>query len=355
MLRYALLWLLVLGTLWTAEPYLRGWLFSAREPRAIEARGPLADFERNATEVFTARASAVALIVTKVPGRGPLGQAGAGTGSGFVWDAAGHIVTNNHVVEGAREIRVRIGRDLPVAARVVGTAPDYDLAVLRPLRPIGAVEPIPLGSSEELAVGQTVYAIGNPFGLSQSMSSGIVSALDRLLPAASGREIRGVIQTDAAINPGNSGGPLLDTAGRLIGVNTAIYSQTGSFAGVGFAVPVDVVNEVVPQLINQGRAPRPGIGIAALDPAVAASLGAPGIVVAQVLPNSAAAQAGLIGLDPRTGELGDIITAVNGEPVHTLAELAEALRKAGIGSAVGLTVVRGGAERVVEGPGVDIG
>jgi 2-alkenal reductase len=331
--------LLLLVVFWTAEPYVRTWLLGREEPRPVLARGELADFERNSTEVFAARAPAVALVLTA---RGPRA---VGTGSGFVWDAAGHVVTNNHVVEGAREVLVRLDGERPIAARVIGTAPDYDLAVLRPQAPLGAIPPIPLGRSAELAVGQTVYAIGNPFGLSRSMSSGIVSALDRHLPVASGREIRGVIQTDAAINPGNSGGPLLDTAGRLIGVNTAIYSETGSFAGVGFAVPVDVVNEVVPQLIRHGRAPRPGIGIAALDEAEAAGLDVPGIVVARVVPGSAADRAGLRGIDPAAGLIGDVITHVNGRPVRTVAELALALTEAGIGNEVELTVLRAGAER----------
>jgi len=237
---------------------------------------------------------------------------------------------------------------------VIGTAPDYDLAVLRPRISLGAIEPIPLGTSADLTVGQTVYAIGNPFGLSRSMSSGIVSALDRRLPTASGREIRGVIQTDAAINPGNSGGPLLDTAGRLIGVNTAIYSETGSFAGVGFAVPVDVVNEIVPQLIREGHAPRPGIGIATLDERMAARLQVPGIVIAEVLPGGAADRAGLVGIDPRTQRLGDVITHVEGREVHTIAELAEHLTRAGIGSEVELTVIRDGQERRVRVEVIDI-
>ncbi|HWL66813.1 MAG TPA: trypsin-like peptidase domain-containing protein [Geminicoccus sp.] len=347
LLRIAILWLLALATLWTAEPYLRAVLFSADEPRAITARGALAEFEQNAIEVFASRSGAVPLIATR-------GLDGGGTGSGLIWDEAGHIVTNNHVVAGSRDVVVQFGAGSPVPATVIGTAPDYDLAVLRPRISLGAIEPIPLGTSADLTVGQTVYAIGNPFGLSRSMSSGIVSALDRRLPTASGREIRGVIQTDAAINPGNSGGPLLDTAGRLIGVNTAIYSETGSFAGVGFAVPVDVVNEIVPQLIREGHAPRPGIGIATLDERMAARLQVPGIVIAEVLPGGAADRAGLVGIDPRTQRLGDVITHVEGREVHTIAELAEHLTRAGIGSEVELTVIRDGQERRVRVEVIDI-
>jgi 2-alkenal reductase len=227
--------------------------------------------------------------------------------------------------------------------------------VLRPREPLGAVAPLPIGSSADLEVGQTVYAIGNPFGLSRSMSEGIISALDRRLPAASGREIRGVIQTDAAINPGNSGGPLLDSAGRLIGVNTAILSPSGTSAGVGFAVPVDVVNEIVPQLIRQGYAPRAGIGIAALDEATAAGLGAPGVVVAEVVPGSAADRAGLRGIDQAAGTLGDVITHVGGRPVRSVVELSHTLAAAGIGSEVVLTVLRDGREISVPVEVVDIG
>ena len=356
--RAVLVWTLALGTFWVAEPYLRGWLYAAREPRAVEARGALAETERNAVEVFEARAPSVALIVTAAAVRDAFGRAGttAGMGSGFVWDAAGHVVTNNHVVAGAQVIRVRLEADRAIRAKVVGTAPDYDLAVLRPLAPLPpAARPVPLGSSADLAVGQTVYAIGNPFGLGRSMSSGIISALDRHLPTASGREIRGVIQTDAAINPGNSGGPLLDSAGRLIGVDTAIVSGSGSSAGVGFAVPVDVVNEVVPELIKRGRAPRPGIGVAALDERAAAALDAPGVVVAEVVPGSAADRAGLRGLDLRARRLGDVITHVDGRRARTVAELAEALRAAGIGNQALLTILRDGGEVQVSVEVTDIG
>jgi 2-alkenal reductase len=356
--RVLFLWALVLATLWVAQPYVRSWLFARTEPRIVSPRGELAEDEHNAVEAFSAQSPAVALIVTESTDRDPFGRGvvATGAGSGFVWDAAGHIVTNNHVVDGARVIGVRLGTGTTVRAELVGTAPDYDVAVLRPLRPLERVAPISLGSSHDLAVGQAVYAIGNPFGLSRSMSVGIISALDRYLPTVSGREIRGVIQTDAAINPGNSGGPLLDTAGRLIGINTAIFSETGSFAGVGFAVPIDVVNEVVPQLIGHGRAPRAGIGIAALDQTVAAGFDLPaGVVEAEVVPGSAADQAGLRGMDRSSGRLGDVITHVNGERVRTVGEFAEALTAAGIGHQVELTVDRQGASRSVMVQVTDIG
>ena len=245
-------------------------------------------------------------------------------------------------------IAVRLDSGETVPATLVGAAPDYDLAVLKLSSAPAGLRPIPVGDSANLKVGQAVFAIGNPFGLSRSLSTGVVSALDRHLPTASGREIQGVIQTDAAINPGNSGGPLLDSAGRLIGVNTAIVSGSGSSAGVGFAIPVDVVNRVVPRLIKDGKFPRPGIGIATVDEETSARLGLRGIVIAHVLPGSSAERAGLKGLDRRSGRLGDIITEVNGRPVKTVAQLATALGDAGIGNEIALSVVRDKRERTVK-------
>ena len=199
-----------------------------------------------------------------------------------------------------------------------------------------------------------MFAIGNPFGLSRSLSTGVISAIDRHLPVAAGREIRGVIQTDAAINPGNSGGPLLDSAGRLIGVNTAILSLTGNWAGVGFAVPVGTVNRIVPQLVRDGRVPRPGIGVALFSEEAAARSGYEGLVVADVLPDSAAEQAGIRGFDRQAGRLGDIITEANGRPVYSISDLAEVLEEIGIGKNVELTIVREGRKRTVSVPIMDI-
>jgi S1-C subfamily serine protease len=203
-------------------------------------------------------------------------------------------------------------------------------------------------------VGQWAFAIGNPFGLDQSLTTGVISALKRRLPTSAGREIGNVIQTDAAINPGNSGGPLLDSAGRLIGVNTAIFSPSGANAGVGFAIPVDVVNRVVPQLIRNGRVPTPGIGIVAASEEMAARLGAEGVVVVRTMPSSPAEQAGLRGVDPRTGVLGDVIVAVDGKPVHNLANLTDQLEQAGVGKTVELSIKRGGATTSVKMQVADI-
>ena len=200
-----------------------------------------------------------------------------------------------------------------------------------------------------------MFAIGNPFGLDQSLTTGVISALKRRLPTAGGREISNVIQTDAAINPGNSGGPLLDSAGRLIGVNTAIFSPSGSNAGIGFAVPVDTVNRVVPDLIRNGRVPTPGLGIVSASESVATRLGVEGVIVVRTVPNSPADRAGLRGIDRSTGALGDVIVAVNDNAVQRLADLTEALEQIGVGQTVELTVKRGSGAVTVSVVVADIG
>lgn len=263
------------------------------------------------------------------------------TGSGFVWDKAGHIVTNEHVVRGADLVRVRLADGELRQGRVVGRAASFDLAVVK-IEGRDLPGALPLGASEPLAVGQFVMAIGNPFGLDQTLTTGVVSALKRRLPTDRGREIADVIQTDAAINPGNSGGPLIDGAGHLIGVATAIYSPSGASAGIGFAVPVDTVKRIVPILIQDGRIPTPAIGVGIAAEGAAIRLGIDGLVVASVVPGSPAQRAGLRGLDRINGVLGDIITSVDGKPVRRLAELIDALEVAGIGRTVAIGIVREG-------------
>jgi 2-alkenal reductase len=346
--RIIVVWALALASLWIGRDILRGPLLIREEPYAVTARGDLAEFEALTTQIFEAAAPSVAYIFTESAVVGPLGRGQArSAGSGFVWDAAGHVVTNFHVVSNAQSVRVRLDLGEPVPAVVVGSAPEYDLAVLRLSHTRATLRPLPIGSSDDLKIGQAVFAIGNPFGLSRSLSTGVVSAIDRHLPIAAGREIRGVIQTDAAINPSNSGGPLLDSAGRLIGVNTAILSQTGSWAGVGFAVPVGTVNRIVPHLVRDGRVPRPGLGVAFLSEDVAARSGYEGLVVADVLPGSAAERAGIRGFDRRARRLGDIITEANGRPVYSISDLAEVLEEIGIGKNVELTIVREGRTRTL--------
>ncbi|MFQ5954047.1 MAG: S1C family serine protease [Kiloniellales bacterium] len=351
-IRYAVIWALVIATIWVGDRLIRDLWLTGDEPRPVTPRGELAEFERFTIELFERAAPSVVYIYTETTPAGRFGPRGAG--SGLVWDSAGHVVTNFHVVEGARRVRIRLDTGEAATATVAGVAPDYDLAVVRLSDTRTGLRPIPIGSSADLKVGQAVFAIGNPFGLSRTLTTGIISALDRRLPTMSRREIPGVIQTDAAINPGNSGGPLLDSAGRLIGVNTAIVSDSASSAGIGFAVPVDVVNQVVPRLIRDGKVPRPGIGILVAEPEIAARLGLDGIVIAEVLGGSAAAEAGLIGMDPRLERIGDVITQVDGRPVRTIAEFAAALAHAGIGNQVTLTVTRDGRRRDVRVTVADI-
>jgi S1-C subfamily serine protease len=242
-----------------------------------------------------------------------------------------------------------------MAADIVGTAPNYDLAVVRLRNSQTIPKPVAIGSSADLKVGQFAFAIGNPFGLDQTLTFGVVSALHRRLPTSSGHQISNVIQTDAAVNPGNSGGPLLDSSGRVVGVNTAIISPSGSNAGIGFAIPIDVVNRVVPQLIRDGRVPAPGIGIVAVSEQTATRLGVDGIPILRTLPGSPAERAGLRGVDTRTGTLGDIIVSANNKPVRRLSDLTDELDETGIGHDVKLGIMRGSRQETISVAVVDIG
>jgi 2-alkenal reductase len=326
------------------------------EPRAVTARGPLAEDERRLVALFEAAAPSVAYITTEVVrARGFFtAEVAQGAGSGFVWDPVGHVVTNNHVVEGARRVFVQLDAGDPIEADAVGFAPEYDLAVVKLKRVPKDLRPIPIGSSGDLKIGQSVAAIGNPFGLQRTLTRGIVSALDRQLPTTGYREVVGVIQTDAAINPGNSGGPLLDSAGRLIGVNTAIRSASGSSAGVGFAIPVDLVNRIVPALIALGRAPLPGIGISPVPPELVERAGLSGVVIRAVGSGTPAAQAGLLAIDERSGSLGDVIVAVDGRRIESLSHFVAELDRVGIDNMAELTVVRDGKQRRVRVRVIDL-
>ena len=322
-------------------------------PRAVTPRGALAADELANIDLFRRLAPSVVHITTLATERDffnrAVQQVPRGTGTGFVWDAAGHIVTNFHVIQEGSGARVTLLDQSTWPARLVGAFPDRDLAVLKIDAPAAKLPPIPIGTSRDLQVGQRVLAIGNPFGLDQTLTTGIVSALNREIESFNSRTIRGVVQTDAAINPGNSGGPLLDSAGRLIGVNTQIASPSGASAGIGFAIPVDEVNRVWPGLAREGRIPRPGLGGPAASEQIPRALRLPeGVALVQVNPNGPAARAGLQPFSrARDGGIvaGDVITAVNGEPVASLDDMLTALEKRQPGDTVQLTVWRAGKAR----------
>jgi S1-C subfamily serine protease len=353
-------WLLVAAAIggvlvWQGRPWLEQRAAPAVEavPRAITPAGDLAADEKATIELFERSKSSVVFITTTQLVRDfwsrNLFSVPRGAGSGFVWDNDGHVITNNHVVQGAAEAKVRLNDGRDYSARLVGASPAHDIAVLRISVPERQPPPLPIGTSADLKVGQKVFAIGNPFGLDWSLTTGVVSALDRSLPAEDGRTvIEHLIQTDAAINPGNSGGPLLDSSGRLIGINTAIFSPSGAYAGVGFAVPVDTVNRVAPQLIAKGKYTRPVLGISTdeqLNQLIAKQLGVKGVAVLNVEPGSPAEAAGLRaarraqdgGIAP-----GDIITAIDGKAVDSVARLINRLDEHKIGDTIKLTVQRDG-------------
>jgi S1-C subfamily serine protease len=322
-------------------------------PRPVATRGPLTADEIANIDVFKRIGPSVVHITTLATRRelfSPTAQqVPRGTGSGFIWDEAGHVVTNFHVIQGGNAARVTLADQSSYSAKLVGAYPDRDLAVLRIDAPKEKLPPIPIGTSRDLIVGQRVYAIGNPFGLDQTLTTGIVSALNREIESTNERVIRGVIQTDAAINPGNSGGPLLDSAGRLIGVNAQIASPSGASAGIGFAIPVDEVNRVVPRLIRDGRVVRPALGIAALPQSVNEALKLPkGVGIAQVTSGSPAARAGMQPFkrgDEGGVVPGDVITAVDDKPVANLDDLLTQLEGHEPGDNVTLTLWRAGKSR----------
>jgi len=326
----------------TAEPL---------HPRPVAVRGPLSADERNTIAVFEAVSPSVVYITTVQHVRDFFSRnvmrVPQGTGSGFVWDEQGRIVTNYHVISGAQEALVTLGDQRSYPAKLVGASPEHDLAVLEIDVPENLPSPVPVGSSADLRVGQAVLAIGNPFGLDHTLTTGIVSALNRTVENERGGPIENVIQTDAAINPGNSGGPLIDSAGRLVGINTMIYSPSGAYAGIGFAVPVDTINRVVPRLIAFGDYRRPTLGINAddnLSRELFGKKGAGGVVVLDVATGSPAERAGLRAARQEPNGnilLGDIIEAVDGRKVETLPALINVLDTHEFGDRITLTVRRG--------------
>ena len=323
------------------------------EPRPVAPRGAFSAEEAATIALFETARNSVTFITTRQRVRDfwsrNVFSVPRGTGSGFLWDEAGHVVTNYHVISGASEAWVRLADGSDHRATLVGASPSHDLAVLRIAFSGRPPPPLPIGTSADLRVGQKVFAIGNPFGLDWTLTTGVVSALDRSLPTQGERLVQHLIQTDAAINPGNSGGPLLDSSGRLIGINTAIYSPSGASAGIGFAVPVDTLNRVVPQLIAFGSYQRPTLGIEVDEDwnrRLQQAFGVQGVVVLSVQPGSGADRAGLRGVRvARDGSItaGDIIVAVGGQRVTTVAELLGRLDDLEIGERVTLTLIRDGA------------
>ena len=304
--------------------------------------------ERATMAVFERATKSVVFIANTAIQRDPwsfnLFEVPQGSGSGFVWNKQGHIVTNFHVVYGANSITVTLTDRTEHKATLIGADLDHDVAVLQIRAPDEVLSPITVGTSDDLHVGQKVLAIGNPFGLDHTLTTGVVSALGRTIKSLSNRTIEGVIQTDAAINPGNSGGPLLDSAGRLIGVNTQIVSPSGAFAGIGLAVPVDTVNRIVPELIKHGKLIRLGLGVSLIPDAMAKRWGIKGLIIGKVSRGSGAEQAGLKGArETTTGrvELGDIIVAVEGRPVRTLDELMDVMERHKVNDQVTVDILRG--------------
>jgi S1-C subfamily serine protease len=336
------------------------------KPRPVAPRKPLEGLEHSRVAVFKAAkpsvvyiASATRLFVMKNLGTGDIFAIPPGTGTGFVWDEMGHVVTNHHVIEiddeagrpigEAEDLQIKLSNGKIYRARVIGKSLGYDIAVLRVFAPLKDLKPLLLGRSKDLRVGQSVLAIGNPFGLDHTMTQGIISGLGRevLTDPSLQRGIRDAIQTDAAINPGNSGGPLLDSAGRLIGMNTSLKSKTGVNAGVSFAIPVDTLNRVVPLLIAKGQLERPKLGFTTVSSQIAALLGVrKGIVVGAILPGSPAAKAGLQGWTLKEGaqvpEVGDIIVGFQGKPISHEVQLADMLELMPPETVLVFEVLRGG-------------
>jgi S1-C subfamily serine protease len=329
---------------------------------AVEAVRPLpeelGEEERRGIEIYRRASASVVHITTTAVRRDfffELYEVPQGSGSGFFWDGDGHIVTNFHVIEGASSFNVTLADHSEWEAELVGVAPEKDLAVLRIEAREGLSSvPLPIGVSDRLMVGQKVLAVGNPFGLDQTLTVGVVSALERRLQSPAGRAIRDVIQTDAAINPGNSGGPLLDSSGRVVGVNTAIYSPSGGSAGIGFAIPVDTVARLVPQLIEFGRPIEPGIeGLHWLTNRQASyfRLEGVGVVVRETDPGSHADEVGLKGIEVdrrRRYVLGDVIVGAQDVQVRSINELRDIFDSVGVGAKITLQVERQGRIRDVE-------
>ena len=320
---------------------------SSNSISSINGRNDLQPTERHTIKLFERATSSVAFITTSTVRRNywssNIQEIPRGTGSGFVWDKEGHIITNFHVIKGADRAQITLADQTTWSASLVGAAPEKDLAVLKIDAPKSKLKPIPVGASDDLLVGQSVYAIGNPFGFDQTLTTGVISALGREINGVDGAPIRDAIQTDAAINPGNSGGPLLDSSGRLIGVNTSIYSPSGAYAGIGFSIPVDAVRWVVPELIKHGKILRPTLGIQMATPRVHQQLGIKGILVMNVFEGTGADAAGLkTTYRDKNGYvvLGDVIIGMDNTKIANRNDLRLALENYKPGDEVTLNILR---------------
>ena len=321
---------------------------AATEPRTVTPRGDLAADEQSNIELFRKASPCVVHIKTLTHRRDPFSmnvlEIPEGTGTGFIYDDAGHIVTNYHVIRSAQAAKVRLADQSTWDAKLVGYEANKDLAVLKIEAPADRLRKIDIGESANLQVGQKVFAIGCPFGLDQTLTTGVISGLGREIESIGGLPIEGVIQTDAAINPGNSGGPLLDSAGRLIGVNTMIVSPSGAYSGVGFAVPVDIVNQVVPELIQHGRVEHAVLGLRLFDDQVSRRLGiSDGALVRDVFQNGGAAAAGIRPTyEDEEGniQLGDVLIEVGGRKIKSTIDLLKALDGPKPGESIRVTLLR---------------
>ena len=324
-------------------------------PRAVTARGDLAADERSTIDLFKTVSPSVVYITTLTVQQDFFSfralEVPQGAGSGFIWDDQGYIVTNYHVIAEARGARVTLADRSTWQAQYVGSEPDKDLAVLKIDAPKNLLPPIPVGTSADLQVGQKVFAIGNPFGFDQTLTTGVISSLGREIESSTRRPIQGVIQTDAAINPGNSGGPLLDSAGRIIGINTAIVSPSGAYAGLGFAVPVDVVNRIVPQIISGQKIKKPGLGVRFVEDYWVRRFELEGVLFSQVVKGSSAEKAGLqptvVNARGRV-QIGDLIVAIDGKPVRNTNDLYRILDNHEVGDTVKVTIQRDNRKGDVE-------
>lgn len=333
-----------------------GSAFSESAPAGIADPATATD-EQNSIEIYRTLSPGVVNVHSTSYARDFFGyvEPQEGSGSGSVIDQDGNILTNYHVIEGATKLAVSFGGQKNYAAQLVGGDPDTDLAVIKLIeKPKEALTIIALGDSDKLEVGQKVLAIGNPFGLDRTLTTGVISGLQRPIRARNGRAIEGAIQTDASINPGNSGGPLLDSHGRMIGINSQILSPSGGSAGVGFAVPVNIAKRIVPQLVRSGEVRRPKLGISSRDVEVLKNrIELPvdqGVVIWQVAPGEAAANAGLRGLTQTENgdvEIGDIIVGVDGEKIANNDDLYRILDKHQVGDTVQMQIFRNGRRTTV--------